>query len=169
MGKRLVCKIEGGSVDFGEFEKFIATAKNYGVKKAAVMTVSASEKGHRVTLTVDVPNDTAVVAGEPVKVKKKTKKQEKVEKQIQEHKEKKKNGEDEAYVPPVGRKTAPKQQKVKCPECNVRKPVVTVAGQKVLKPHTVKGEECPGSGLQIVKQSKSASQKVAAERVKEKE
>lgn len=147
MAQRLVLRAKDGKVPVREIEQFANTAVQYGVKmESASFDVVDGELRIMVTL----PKDVRVVGAKTIKLKAKTAKEQAVEKQIADHKKKKKNGETAPYVPPVGRKGKPPVQKAKCPVCNVRKPIVTIAGVKSIKPHVVKGEPCSGGGQQYV-------------------
>lgn len=159
MARRLVLKTTGDEMSFHDLQLFVEGAKKLGIDASASIDVDVENEGANQEVTivrfgVTVPND-RLVTGERVKIKKKTKKQRAVENQIKEHKEKKQNGKKEAYVPPVGRTSPPKPSKIKCPECNIRKPIQTVGGVKAIKPHVSHGDPCPGSGLQVKKSGKT--------------
>ena len=148
MGQRLVLKTDKKEIPLTDLLKFVKTATDYGLKPSQVSAKVGVVK-QEVTITLDLPLRVRVAEGKKVVVRAKTAKKKAIEKQIEEHKEKKEQGESEGYVPPVGRKTAPKPQKIKCPVCNVRKPVQKINKVRVIKPHVSKGEPCPGSGQQV--------------------
>lgn len=146
MSQKLVMKTEKKKLTLKELATFVKVAQEYGLPTTEVIDVSAS--GKEVMFSKVLPLKVRVVDGKRVVLRQKTKKQRAVEKQINDHNStpvKEKPG----YVPPEGRRTAPKVQKVKCPKCNVRKPVVKVAGVKAIKPHISKGDPCPGGGTQV--------------------
>jgi hypothetical protein len=151
MAQRLVLKTEK-TIALGELGRFYKSATAYGMASDTEVDVHITLEGEAivgVSLLLDLPTKVRVADGKRVVVRPKTAKQKAVETQIKEHKNKKAKGEQEAYVPPVGRKTAPKQEKAKCPVCNVRKPVVRLNRMKTIKPHVSQGEPCPGSGEQV--------------------
>jgi hypothetical protein len=138
MGQRLVLKSKNKEVLLSDLRAFLNMVEEFKLPPSTVFPVARD-----IVLSVDLPKDQRIVNGRKVRVKGKTKKAVKVAEQITEHKE---SEQKQGYVPPVGRKTAPKGVKRKCPVCNVNKPVVTIGGVKVVKPHVVKGEPCAGSG-----------------------
>lgn len=149
MPKRLVLTArDKAEISLADLEKFVETARLYGVsKKNAAWEV---DEDGILRFGVSIPPDMKVLGGRRVvKIKKKTKGGQAVDKQLDEHDAKKKKGEREAYVPPVGRKGPPKPKKIKCPRCGIRKPITKVNKMNVLKPHQAKGEPCPGSGVQV--------------------
>lgn len=165
MGQRLVLRANE-EVSISELEEFAKKAKEYGLNGKNLAKIEITEEANEgeedftysLRLVCELPEGVRVAAGKKHIVRPKTKKQVEVEKQITEHKEKKENGEKQAHVPPAGQKGPTKVRKVKCPVCNVRKPVVKRAGISVIKPHVVKGEPCAGSGEQVAsKRRKSAS------------
>lgn len=147
MAQVLRLKTDKKKLSLKELDIFVATAKKYGVPLTELVTVSSSSG--ELVLTKTLPLKVRVVDGQKVVLRQKTKKQQRVDKQIKEHNQKT-TKEKPGYVPPEGRKTAPKQRKVKCPICNTRKPVVKVAGVAAIKAHVSHGESCPGSGMQVV-------------------
>lgn len=167
MGQRLVLRANE-EVSINELEDFTKRAKDYGLNGKNTAKIEITEEANEgeedftysLRLVCELPEGVRVVGGKKHIVRPKTKKQNEVEQQITEHKEKKKNGEKEAHVPPAGQKGPTKTRKIKCPNCNVRKPVVKRAGITVIKPHVIKGEPCEGGGTQVPSKrraSKSAS------------
>lgn len=152
MAQRLVLKLKASeNTSLGELKKFFDTAKEYGLPLTTEIVVDSD-----VRLSTVLPDKAHIVSGKKVSLKPKTAKQKRVEKQIENHKEEKAEGKD-SYVSPEGRKTQPKPKRIKCPSCGFRKPLVTVAGVKVIKPHVIKGEPCEGGGKQPGTNRKSAS------------
>lgn len=147
MAQRLVLRAKEGTVPLSELRRFVETAEEYGAGGASA-SYDLEKKELRIMLSL--PKDVRVVDGRKVKIKPKTKRQQAVDEQIKEHKESKKSGKGEGYVPPVGRKTPPKGMKVKCPVCDTKKAVVKVSGVESVKPHISRGEPCLGSGAQVV-------------------
>lgn len=145
MAQNLVLRANS-ETSLAELEAFVKEAKAYGMPSKTKVPITTKREPHKkteVTLIVRLPDDARVVNGKKVKVAAKTAKQKRVDSHVKEH-----SGNHEGYVPPEGRKTAPKPKRIKCPVCNIRKPLVTVSGVKVIKPHQSKGEPCAGSGTQ---------------------
>lgn len=160
MAQRLVLKATTGEVSLGELQDFLRRAKEYG------MTTTTMAEGE-CSLSVPLPEKSRVVNGKKVKLAPKTAKEKRVKEQIQTHQEAKATSKQPvAYVPPEGRTTPPPIKKEKCPVCNVRKPLTKVGRLTVIKPHLSKGEECKGSGSQVVAKKKSASKKPAKKTAK---
>lgn len=90
-----------------------------------------------------------VVKGKRVRLVPKNKPARKVDEQVEEHRKAKEEGQEVGYVPPVGRTTAPKPQKIRCPHCGTRKPIQNIAKVRTIKPHVIQGEPCAGSGMQV--------------------
>lgn len=153
MGQRLVLRAKD-EVSIGEIADFAKKALEYGLTNKEGAKVSVGEDGS-LRLIAELPAGVRVVAGKKHVIRPQTKKQVRVKQHVEEAKEKKANGESVGHVPPVdGPK---KQRKVKCPVCNVRKPVVKRSGISVIKPHVVKGEECSGSGEQVTATKKRSA------------
>lgn len=150
MAQRLVLKSEGGEVKISDIIAFAKAAERYGVQ-GLIAKMDYTAKGKTLVMSVPVPKNVRVVGARVIRIKPKTKKGRQVEKQIDDHKRKKKSGEGEGYVPPVGRKTAPNTKKIKCPDCDTRKPIVRIAGVQSIKPHVSKGDPCPGGGKQVAR------------------
>jgi hypothetical protein len=150
MGQRLVLKTTEGKVTLSDLQAFVETCESYKMVKGTVLEGSGD-----FTLSVSLPRDQRVISGRRVRVKGKTKQGRAIEDQIEKHKEDKKNGDSEGYVPPAGRKKKAPVRKVKCPICGWRKELVTRGGIKVFKNHTVKGILCAGSGQHAPGQSAS--------------
>ena len=150
MAQRLVLSAKEGKIPFNEIRAFAETAHKYGMTTESA-SYDVDEDGE-LRIMLSLPKDVRVVGARTIKVKPKDKRGQAVDKQIEDHKAKKKsgNGEEEGYVPPVGRNKPAPIKKVKCPKCNVRKPLQTVNGVKIIKPHVVKGEPCEGGGQQYV-------------------
>ena len=150
MAQRLVLSAKEGKIPFNEIRAFSDTAAKYGMTTESA-SYDVDDDGN-LKIMLSLPKDVRVVGARTIKVKPKDKKGQAVDKQIEDHKKRKKDGDNdgEGYVPPVGRNKPAPIKKVKCPECNVRKPVQTVNGVKIIKPHVVKGDPCPGGGQQYV-------------------
>lgn len=146
MAQRLVLRAKDGQIPLNEMTTFVETAKLYGVKVSTASYDIDSDGELRIMLTL--PKNVKVVGKRVVRIKPKNKKERQIEEQIRNHKSKKVEDRP-GYVPPAGKKGPPKQQKVKCPECNTRKPVVTIGGVRSIKPHISQGEPCKGSGSQV--------------------
>lgn len=145
MGQRLVLKTSKKRLSLKEMKQFVTVAEQYGVPLSEEVDVTSSRG--ELLFTKSLPKMVRVVDGKKYVLRPKSKRQKQVEKQIKEHKEK--PVEEKKYVPPVGRTTAPSKTKIKCPVCNVRKPVQKIGGVSVVKPHVSKGDPCPGSGTQV--------------------
>ncbi len=141
MAQRLVFTADGDTT-IQELNAFIKAASSYGIAESA--SISVTHDGDETRLSIAIPNIGQEVAAR--KVKPMTPKQERVKKQIENHRAKKARGEVEAYVPPEGRTTPSKVKKSKCPVCNIKKPLTKVGKITVVKPHLSKGENCAGSG-----------------------
>lgn len=143
-----------GKIPLHEMRDFVNTAFNYGAGSESASYEIVDSKGKvlsgELKVMLPLPKDKIVVGKKTVTVKAKTKHAQQVDEQIAKHKEEKKEGnKEEGYVPPVGKKGPPKQQKIKCPRCGIRKPVQRVNKMRILKPHVSKGEPCPGGGVQV--------------------
>lgn len=145
MGQRVVLKATNGKVSLSELAAFLKVTRDYGIPLSE--EADASMDSGELRISRELPSHVRVIGGKRVVLRQKTKKQQQVDDQIKEHKEEP-AGEKKGYVPPVGRKTAPKVQKKKCPVCNVKKPLVKIAGVRVIKPHVSHGEPCEGGGQQ---------------------
>lgn len=148
MAQRLVLSAQGGVIPFNEIKNFALTAAKYGM---TTESASYAVEDGELRISITLPKDVKVVGARVIKVKPKDKKGQAVDEQIEKHKKSKKENDDgEGYVPPVGRNKPAPVKKVKCPTCNVRKQLQNVGGVKIIKPHVVKGEACPGGGQQYV-------------------
>lgn len=147
MAQRLVLKCYEDKVQLQDLQNFVSRAKeiNLGWRQE----VSVELVGGLILLGLPIPEKTPVtVNGRRVVRRKKTKKEEAAEKQIEQHKKDVKEGkETPAHVPPVN---AEKKRRVKCPVCNWRKDVV---GGKIKK-HQSQGVTCEGSGQPVPKKGK---------------
>jgi hypothetical protein len=145
MGQRLVLKSEGGKVLLSDLRAFVKKCDEFNMPNGTELDSEGD-----VTLGLSLPKDQRVVKGRRVRVKGKTKQGRAAEDQIEKHKQDKKEGNKQGYVPPAGRNKAPAVPKIACPVCGTRKQVVTIGAVKSVKPHTVKGKECGGSGVQVI-------------------
>lgn len=145
--QRLVLSSEkDGQVSVADMARFVQKAQELGQgSKVASFTLRRGV----LRITLALPKDEKVVGGRRYKIKPKTKKQQAVADQIENHKQAKANGDDAGYVPPVGRKGPPKPQKIKCPRCGIRKQIQRINKVRVLKPHLHRGKPCEGSGVQV--------------------
>jgi hypothetical protein len=151
MAQRLILKAKDDSIPIQEMIQFVNAAVEYGVHKLRASYDLDTDGELRIM--VSLPKDKRVVGRRVVRLKPKTAKQQRVDKQIKSHQSAKKSGKGAGYVPPEGKTKAPVQKKVKCPKCDVRKPVVTISGVRMVKPHMSHGESCPGGGTQVVRRS----------------
>lgn len=145
MGQRLVLKSDEKKVLLADLRAFVKTCDDFDLPNGTEL-----ESAGDVTLSVSLPKDQRVVNGRKVRIKGRTKQRRAADEQIEKHKEKKKNGEAEGYVPPAGKNKAPSVPKIKCPVCNTKKQVLKIGDVRSIKPHMVKGEPCPGGGLQVI-------------------
>jgi hypothetical protein len=151
VNRRLVVTSESGKVALNDLRSFLRVCEenNLDIKKGAA-DYELGDDG-KLRFSIALPGDTVVLAGgkRKIKIRKRDKRQQAIDAQLAQHREDKKNGVAEGYVPPVGRTTAPRKIKTPCPVCGFRKQVLTIGGVKTLKPHTVAGEACAGSGTQV--------------------
>lgn len=146
MAQRLVLSAEDGKIPLWELAQFAETAVNAGIRAESASYVVG--KGDTVKIMVTLPKDVRVVGKKAVQVKPKSKREQAAEEQISTHRAK---GKDKpGYVPPVGKNAKPKPTKTECPVCKAKKPVQTVGGVRIIKPHVVKGNPCSGGGKQVV-------------------
>jgi hypothetical protein len=151
--RTLVLKTENGELPLEDVILFGSEAVKNGRKRGDKVAVDWLTDGElQFSIQVNDPKPDP----EPVKkikrtitpksVKEEKERKERAAKQIEEHR-KLPPEERPGYVPPV--EGTPKQRKHKCPVCNWKKPVVTISGIKVIKPHVRNGEECPGGSTQV--------------------
>jgi hypothetical protein len=156
MGQLLVLRAKGNST-LSELVEFTKRAEQHGVNGKEEVEWTLDTETQTLRLMIGLPDNVRIVNGKKVAVRSKTKKQKLVAEQLEEHKKEKAEGKKVGYRPPAGKKGPAKRKMVKCSVCDIRKPVVTVAGVKVVKPHQSKGEPCAGGGVQYTGRSASKS------------
>lgn len=149
MNKRLVVTSEVGRVKLTDLRTFLATLEKHGVSiTTGTAEYHVDEQGN-LRFWTEIPEDQKVVGRRVIRIRGRDKRRRAIDAQLAQHREDKKNGTAEGYVPPVGRTKPPVPKKMKCPRCGIRKPIQTINGLRLLKPHTKAGENCPGSGIQV--------------------
>lgn len=149
--KVLVLKTKGNELLLKDVILFGAEAVKNGRTREDKVKVSKVGTELRFTIAINPPKPQVSTPKKKTITKKSVRAQkeqkERVAQQIAEHKKKKAAGEHTSYVPPVAGTVT--NRKVKCPVCNWKKPVVTIGGAKMVKPHIRNGEPCNGGGTQV--------------------